>query len=372
MIRTLIRLVIFTLVCMTFTLWLAFTIGNIRSVEVLGVRLWGADRYGLSATFDDVTGLLLNDNVKVAGVVVGKVTGISVEKGQAVVDFELDQDVKLSSDTETAVRWRNLLGQRYLYLYPGEASTVLESGDAIPAQQARPIIDLGELFNRLGPILQSVEPEKVNEFLVAFTGALEGGNVEVLGDAVGDLGTFAQALGSRDEAIGRMVENLAELTDALATRDTQLRTILDNVTELATTFNENSAVLESTVVDLGAFSDALGRLISENRPGIDRIITRVADVVGVVDEKLTTLENTVAGLDELGSALFRASRYGEWLNQFIPCMVIDVDGPSGPIPPVNNTSACTSQGASSGQAASAPPSEVATILGELVDAGGTP
>lgn len=366
--RTLIRLTAFTLVCFAFTAWLAFTIGNISTIEIGGLRLYGTDRYTLTASFDDVTGLLPNDNVKVAGVVVGKVTGMRVEKGNAVVTFSVNKDVKLPNDTETAVRWRNLLGQRYLYLYPGGAPTMLESGDRIPLDQARPIIDLGELFNRLGPIIKAVDPDEANAFLEAFTGALDEGNATALGDALGDLGTFAAALGSRDEAIGRMIENLALLTDALASRDLQLRQILDDVTELAATFNANTDVVESTVVDLGAFSDALGRLIAENRPGIDRIITRVADVVGVVDQKLTQVENTVAGLDTFALSLYNASRYGAWLNQFIPCMVVDVDGPSGPIPPLENTAECPSQGTST--AAAAPrPSDVAEILGVVAGVG---
>ena len=360
MIRTLIRLAAFTTVCMLFTLWLAFTIGNVRPF---------ADRYSLTATFDDATGLLENDNVKVAGVVVGKVSGIRVNKGMAVVDFSVDSDVKLPEDTETAVRWRNLLGQRYLYLYPGKASTMLEGGDDIPVEQARPIVDLGELFNRLGPILSAIDPKKANEFLEAFTGALDGGNASVLSQSLADLGTFAQALGTRDEAIGRMIENLATLTDAVASRDLQLRQILDDVTTLAATFNEHRDVVESTVVDLGAFSDALGRLIAENRPGIDRILTRVADVVGVVGEKLGPLEDAVAGLDTLSLSLYNASRYGEWLNQFIPCMTIDVDGPEGPIPPLETSTACTSHTASA-SSTPVPGNDVAVLVSGLLGGGG--
>ncbi len=360
MIRLALKLVGFTAVCLAFTAWLAFTIGNIDPF---------ADRYSLSATFDDVTGLLENDNVKVAGVVVGKVTGIGVEDGKAVVDFEVDDSVDLPSDTETAVRWRNLLGQRYVYLFPGDAGTTLEGGDHIPLDRSRPIVDLGELFNRLGPVLQSIDPEQVNNFLLAFTGALEEGNDELLGATISDLGTFAEALGSRDEAIGRMVSNLASVTDALVARDEQLRTILDNVTDLAATFNENTDVVERTVVDLGGFSEALGKLLAQNRPGIDRILTRVGEVVDVVDDRFDELETTVVNLDDLSLALYNASRYGEWLNQWIPCSVIDVDGPEGPIPPFDGSASCTSQTTGDGEAAArTPPNELAEILGAVTGA----
>jgi len=70
---TAVKLTLFVVACLGFTVYLGFTIGNIR----VG-HLFGRNTYKLSATFDDVTGLLPNDNVKVAGVVVRKVDHIKV------------------------------------------------------------------------------------------------------------------------------------------------------------------------------------------------------------------------------------------------------------------------------------------------------
>src|SRR3546814_17208734 len=72
--------------------------------------------YDVTARFDDVTGLLVNDNVKVAGVVVGKVTSVSTDDGQAVVSMQIDDDHDdLPKDSSAAIRWRKLIGQRYVY-----------------------------------------------------------------------------------------------------------------------------------------------------------------------------------------------------------------------------------------------------------------
>src|SRR4051794_41493589 len=88
---------------MSFTIYLAFTIGNIRLSG-----LFRHDTYKVSATFDDVTGLLPNDNVKVAGVVVGKVTGVHVRDGRAVVDFQVRKTIKVPTDTSAAGGGRHL------------------------------------------------------------------------------------------------------------------------------------------------------------------------------------------------------------------------------------------------------------------------
>src|SRR5436305_12473296 len=105
-----VKLLIFVAVCTVLTAYLAFTIGNIRLFQ---------HTYKLTATFDDATGLLSADNVKVAGVVVGKVDSVKIDQGRAQVAFSVNDSVKVPSDSQVAIRWRNLIGERYLYIYPG-------------------------------------------------------------------------------------------------------------------------------------------------------------------------------------------------------------------------------------------------------------
>lgn len=309
---TIVKLAAFIVVCIGFTGYLAFTIGNIQ----LGSLGPFDDSYALTATFDDVTGLLQDDNVKVAGVRVGKVTGVSIEKGKAVVRFQVRNGVKLPADTEAAVRWRNLLGQRYVYLYPGNGSTVLGDGDRV--QRTRSVIDLGELFNRLGPVVQAIDPQQVNTFLDAVTGALDG-NQAKLSRALDDLATLASGLATRDEAIGRMIENLNTVAGTITSRDQQIRVVLDNLVKLAQTFSENTTVLDRAVTDLSDFSDNVAFLLSRNRSQIEGILNGLRVVTDEVGRKLPTLDETLVHLDEAATKLFAASRYGEWLNQTIPC-----------------------------------------------------
>ncbi len=309
---TVVKLGAFILVCLGFTAYLGFTIGNIRLGDIGPFD----HTYELSATFDDVTGLLKDDNVKVAGVRVGKVTGIEIDKGKALVRFQVRDDVKLPTDTEVAVRWRNLLGQRYVYLYPGRGSTVLQDGERIA--KTKSVVDLGELFNRLGPIVQAIDPAQVNSFLDAIVGALDGNQGKV-SRAIDDLATVAGSLATRDEAIGRLIENLDTVAGTITSRDSQIKVVLDNLVKLAETFSANTDVLDRAVTDLGDFSDNLAFLLSRNRQNIEGIISGLRVLTDEVDNKLPTLDSALGGLDETARSLFAAGRYGEWLNQVIPC-----------------------------------------------------
>lgn len=355
---TLVKLGVFVAVCGAITMYLAFTIGNVQSLRIGPVQLLD-DQYTLAAEFDDITGLLVNDNVKVAGVVVGKVTKIGVEKGRAQVRFAVNTDVKLPADSSAAIRWRNLLGQRYLYVYPGTASTTLADGATIT--RTHPVVDLGELFNRLGPIVQAIDPAKVNEFLDNVVGALDG-NEDKVRDALDDLAVLATALGERDAAIARLVTNLDTVSGTIVARDREIRAVLDNLVSIATTFNQNTDVLDRAVTELGDFSRDFGTLLQNNRARIDSLISNLTKIVAVVQAKLPGLDTTVTNLDEAATRLFNASRYGEWLNQTIPC------GRIGYPASASVTSTCTPEASGSTGPSGARPTHGVTAVFELMGA----
>lgn len=354
---TIVKLGAFIVVCLGFTAWLAFTIGNVR-VGDLGPF---DDSYSLSATFDDVTGLLVDDNVKVAGVKVGKVTDIEIVEGRAKVTFAVDDDVQVAADTQAAVRWRNLLGQRYVYLYPGQASTVLRDGDAVG--KTRSVVDLGELFNRLGPIVQAVEPEQVNIFLDAVVGALDG-NQAKLSRAIDDLARLSGGLAQRDQAISRLIGNLDTVAGTITTRDQQIKTVLDNLLAVVDTFSDNTAVLDQAVTSLSDFSDNLAFLLTRNRTQIDNIVTGLRTLSAEVGEKLPTLDSALANLDEGAARLFAAGRYGEWLNQAIPCGRFFYGEEFGPDKGVNAQETCNATPeATNSPASTRGPDAVRQLLG---------
>lgn len=314
MTRTAVKFGLFVALCMVFLVYLAATIGNTTALGLVGQ---GPSTYQVTAAFDDVSGLLLGDNVKVAGVPVGKVTGIEVVEGQAVVTMQIKQDRKVPSDSSASIRWRNLIGQRYLYLNPGDSPTVLEDGAVI--EETTDVIDLGELFNRLGPIVATIDEGKVNEFLDTVSTALEG-NEASISQSLDDLAFLVQGLGERDEAIGRLVENLEVVARTVADRDAQIETMLENLSALSQTFSDNTQLLETALLEVGAFNRDLSTVLAANRGEIDRILTRLDTTLNTVESQLEPLGLTLSRLDENASATFLSSRNGTFLNQAILCL----------------------------------------------------
>jgi len=316
MARTAIKFGLFVALCLVFTVYLASTIGN---TTVGGLVGRGPETYTLTASFDDVTGLLVNDNVKVAGVAVGKVTDVRVDEGDAVVEMEIGRDHPLPADSAAAVRWRNLIGQRYVYLYPGDAPTTFADGDRV--EETRDVIDIGELFNRLGPIVAAVDESQVNEFLGTVTKALEGNAADV-GQALDDLAVVAKGLGERDQAIAGLIEDLEVVSRTIADRDAQIETMLDNLASLASTFRDNTALIDEAITEVGAFNRDFSGILEANRGELDRILARLAATLGTVEAELPSVETALDNLDETGAASFLAARNGEFLNQAILCLSV--------------------------------------------------
>ncbi|HEV3227673.1 MAG TPA: MCE family protein [Acidimicrobiales bacterium] len=322
MIRTAIKFGMFVLVCLSFTVYLAFTIGNISISDPLA-----RDYNTYHATFDDVTGLLPDDNVKIAGVVVGKVKKIGVTDGKALVSFTVKKSVTLGPKTSASIRWRNLIGQRYVYVSPDpntHAVTKLVDGEITSTTST---VDLGELFNRLGPIVTSLDSKQINDFLDTVSQALDG-NQDKVGKAIDDLATLSKGLATRDQSISRLVENLNTVAGTIANRDQQIRVMLDNLVLISSTFSANTQTLDTALQEFGTFSTNLRTILTNNSDQIDRIINNL-DVLStdVVAPKLGELDHALKGIDEASKHIFLSARLGEWLNEAILCAA------TGPPPP---------------------------------------
>jgi phospholipid/cholesterol/gamma-HCH transport system substrate-binding protein len=366
MLRTAIKFGAFVAVCLTFTVWLAFTIGN---VQLDDLNPAAPDDLQLAAAFDDATGLLVNDPVKIAGVTVGKVTGIRVEQGQALVRFDVDDDHEdLPADTRASVRWRNLIGQRFLYLEPGTAATPIEDGSTITDTDS--VADLGALFNSLGPIVGAIDESQVNEFLETITAALDG-NADRLGQALDDLATVSSGLASRDAAISSLIEDLNVVAGTITERDQQIRTLLDNLVVLAGEFSANTEIVDEALVEFGSFSTSLAELVRTNRDELDRIIAGLDTTVAeTVMPRLALVQEALDGLDEMARSVFLAGSQGEWLNQTILCA--GVAPPPCATPLVTGLDTGGIAGASAGRGAPSFADGVDVIAGLLGGSGSGP
>ena len=223
----LVKLVVFALVTILAAYVLISTITNAGYGEQTVYR----------AQFTDVAGLVEGDEVRIAGVRVGQVVSIGLVPGQtdrpvAEVALEVDADVPLPSGVQATIRYRNLVGQRYIALAEGDGGETLDENAVIPLAQTKPALDLTVLFGGFQPLLTALDPEDMNrlsfEIIQVFQG--EGGTVESL---LSHVASLTSSLADKDAVIGDMIDNLTTVLSSVAQRDQLAPTKIDLITRTA-------------------------------------------------------------------------------------------------------------------------------------------
>jgi phospholipid/cholesterol/gamma-HCH transport system substrate-binding protein len=309
------RFVTFAAISVAVTLWIG--------ASIVGVDL--GDRYQLRATFDDVAGLHKGDDVRLAGLRVGQVSGIRVVGGRADVRFGIDEGVILPRDTTVAVRWRNLIGQRYLSLEVGTSREVLAAGDQVA--RTSDVVDLGDLVNELAPLARSVDPAQLNNILTTLVAAFEGNepNFDAL---VADLGSLTGVLADRDELIGQMLSDYATVSEAVASRDSQIQSMLSNLAALSGTFADTQGLLDRALGEFSGFASGADQLLTQRAADLGQLLEQLAILTDTTVADLDDIQTAVETLPDMLEALQPAINRGAYLRVNLLCVAT---GP-GPCP----------------------------------------
>lgn len=318
-----VKLVLFTAVTVVVTLILGATIGNVRP----------GDKVSYRADFTDVTGLLPGDDVRIAGVPVGRVKATDVVDAHARVIMEVDKGVVLTESTRARVRYRNLLGQRYISLTEGTGGGErLRANALIPIGQTQPALDLTVLFNGFRPILETVQPETVNQLATEIVRTLqgEGGTVDSL---LAHTASLTTTLAARDATIGRVIDNLNAIVGTVADREGNVGLLISELQRLVTGLAGDRDALGSALASIDTLTGTTADLVHDARPPLDASIKHLADILAVAAQKTPQLDAIAERLPAALAALTRAQSYGAWLNLYVLDLKLNVNGTVIPIPP---------------------------------------
>ena len=130
-----------------------FVLAGLGAIVYLSLSVGGFTWHGhgglkLGANFDQTGGLTVRSPVVIAGVRVGEVSAISLDKNsRALVDMDLDPTLKLPTDTSASIMTAGVLGDRYIELQPGGEDQMLKSGDRINFTESAVILErlIGQL-----------------------------------------------------------------------------------------------------------------------------------------------------------------------------------------------------------------------------------
>jgi phospholipid/cholesterol/gamma-HCH transport system substrate-binding protein len=304
----LVKLLIFMITTGLATGLLVITIGNLS---------FGATKT-YKAEFVDATGVVDGDDVRVAGVKVGTVQDIEiVDNTRALVTFTVDEETRLDDSTHATIRFRNLIGQRYISLtQEGNGGDVLEEEDTIPVARTQPALDLTVLFNGFKPLFEALSPDDINklsyEIVQVFQG--EGGTLESL---LGSTASLTQTLADRDEVIGDLLDNLTYVLDHVADRDEQLGELIVSFQDLVSGLKQDRQAILSSLDGISELAVETAGLIDDIREPFVRDVRELRQLVGTLDRQKGEIDRVLQVMPIKINKYGRTGTYGSWFNFYM-------------------------------------------------------
>lgn len=319
----------------------AFVVVTVLFTAALGVGIESAsftssDTY--SARFKDATRLQSGDDVRIAGVRVGSVSDVDVvDRRVARVDFDVDSSIAVPKDVHAAVKYLNLIGERYLELSKpgGTHGADLRPDETIPASQTTPPVDLTLLFNGFRPLFTALSPKDVNKLSYEIVQVLqgEGGTVESL---LSHTASLTKEIASKDQVIGEVITNLNDVLDVINKRTPELNDLITRLRNLVHGLSKDREPIGEAVESLGDLSEVTSGFLDEAREPLKEDISALGDLTSNLNDHEDLVEHFIQFLPRKTQKLTRTVSYGSWFNFYACTMKLSLgsDTPDVPLQPV--------------------------------------
>ncbi len=233
------------------------------------------------AEFREAAGLQSGDEVRIAGVKIGKVTGVSLSNAKVLVTFRA-KDADLGDQSSASIQIKTLLGNKFLAIDPA-GDQPLDPDTPIPVERTVAPYDVVEAFNALTDQVGELNTEQLAASLRTLSETFRDTPDEVRASLDG-LSRLSVTVASRDQQIAKLLGNTNKVSDLLAVRNDDIDRILaDGSTLLA---------------ELNSRQEAISRLLDGTR----RLSTQLR---GLIDDNESQIRDTLDELDELTDTLER-------------------------------------------------------------------
>lgn len=300
-----------------FSIFVAVTV---LATSLLGLTIANADfssKSTYNAQFTDVTALNAGDDIRIAGVKVGTVDSIGVvDRRVAQVAFTVDSGVSLPTGVLATVKFRNLVGQRYISLDPGNGGATMKPGATIPLAQTKPALNLTVLFNGFQPLFQALQPADMNKLSYEIIQVLqgEGGTIQSL---LAHTASVTSTLANKDQVIGQVIDNLNGVLDTVNSRGPEVSNLIIQLQQLVSGLAEDRKPIGDAITALGGLADTTSGLLADGRPALKQDVAQLGILSKTLDDNSPLLQHFLQTTPGKLAAVTRVVSYGSWVNFFV-------------------------------------------------------
>ena len=297
-------------------------IGVVLAILVIAIGLqperliqWAtAIRY--QALFTEAGGLTPGNDVTVSGIKVGTVDKISLDNGDALVDFTIAGKYALGSDTTAHIQTGTLLGERVLALESAGSGT-LDPRQVIPTSRTSSPYSLTDAVNDLTTNTAGTDTESLNQSFDTLSATLDQVAPQ-LGPTFDGVSRVSRSLNNRNESLAELLKTAGDVTGILSERSEQVNTLILNANDLVGVLNERRYAIISLLSNTSAVSRELTGVVADNEKKLAPTLERLNSVTAMLEKNRDNLAKMLPGLAKYYLTQGEIVSNGAYYNAFIP------------------------------------------------------
>jgi phospholipid/cholesterol/gamma-HCH transport system substrate-binding protein len=276
----------------------------------------GGDTY--YAAFSESGGLKANDEVRIAGVRVGKVESVGLEGDHVKVTFRVDTKSAFGEDTQAAIKVKTLLGAMYLALEPAGDGQLAE-GSEIPVERTSSPYDVVDAFSGLADTSERIDTDRLARSLTTLADLTRNTPEEFRG-ALQGVSQLSSNIAARNDQINTLLKNLKRVSAVLDERDGDIVGLMRDSDVLFRALVARREAVHNLLVSTSRLSKELTALIEQSRADLHPALTHLENVVAVLNKNEDNLDNSLRLMAPFYRVFASTLGNGPWFDTYIQNM----------------------------------------------------
>ena len=273
----------------------------------------GGDTY--YAAFSEAGGLKPNDEVRIAGVRVGKFEKVELAGDHVRATFRVDGGAEFGADTRAAIKVKTMLGAMYLALQPAGGGQ-LEEGAEIPVERTSSPYNVIDAFSGLAETSAKIDTDQLAESLTTLAD-LTRNTPEEFKAALDGVSRLSTNIAAQDTQINSLLKNLKRVSSVLDDRDQDIVGLMKDSDVLFRALVQRRQAVHNLLVSTSTLSKELTALVQQSRADLKPALTHLDSVVQVLNKNEDNLDNSLRLMAPFYRVFANTLGTGPWFDTYI-------------------------------------------------------
>jgi phospholipid/cholesterol/gamma-HCH transport system substrate-binding protein len=279
---------------------------------------------GYTAYFSEAAGLQPGNEVRIAGVTVGSVTGVSLDGDKVAVTFDV-KNQWVGDRTTASIEIKTLLGDKYLAIDP-MGSAAQNPGVPIPLSRTTSPYDVTEAFNGLAQQVSHINTAQLAQSLQALSDAFAG-TPPYVRQALSGLASLSATVASRQAQVTSLLAGAKTVTGTLAAQDARFSALLGDGNLLLAELRQQQTAISAMLTDTRELAVQVSGLVSDDQAELAPALQELNDVTNVLAANQANLSRAAALAGPYYRLLGNALGNGRWFDVYLCGLVSHTDAP---------------------------------------------